>query len=116
MCPRSAEKIDRRSSTLRRMNVSTASSSGTPSAVIDAGEATEGDRMLGLELDAATRYIEFENFRAEIEGGILFPFSGLGARTDGRRLIEVGDAPAQFGSDVDPSIAWTVQGNLFWTF
>ncbi|QDG49910.1 TIGR04551 family protein [Persicimonas caeni] len=91
-------------------------SAGTPSAIIEDGESVEGNSMLGLELDAATRYIETDHFRAEIEGGILFPFSGLGARTGGRRLVPVGDDPVDIGANVDPSIAWTVQGNLFWTF
>ncbi len=90
---------------------------GTPSAVIDDGQAIDGNRWLGLEIDAALRYLEFDRFTAEVEGGVLFPFSGLDAQLDGRRLIQAGrDTSPTYGQDIDAEIAWTVQGNLYWSF
>lgn len=93
-----------------------ADSNGTPSAVVTDGEATDGRSWLGLELDAALRYIETENFKAEIEGGVLFPFDGLSPQVGGRRLIQFGDNPEEYGQDFDAELAWTVQGNVFWSF
>src|SRR5699024_7745085 len=50
---------------------------GTPSALVSNGVASGGKRWLGLEFDAAARYLEIDRFQAEIAGGLLFPFSGL---------------------------------------
>lgn len=78
-------------------------------------DATPGqDRFLGLEFDAGLSYNLVETFSAGLEGGILFPFQGLAAREDARRLLPIGGT--FFDQSVDPGIAWTVQSKFFWSF
>lgn len=77
----------------------------------------DGGRWLGFELDGAVRYLQIDRFQAGLEGGILFPFGGLDARLDRQRLTQPFEAGGrQFNDDASSSIAWTVQGNLYWKF
>lgn len=89
---------------------------GTPSAVVSNGQASGGKRWLGLEFDAAARYLEIGNFQAELAGGLLFPFSGLDPQVNSQRLLPYGDQPAQYGEALSSSLAWTIQAHLNWMF
>jgi uncharacterized protein (TIGR04551 family) len=85
------------------------------------GTPARDSNMLGVEFDAAVRFLQVERFTAEIEGGILFPFDGLrsAASTPELERLRVNDYADQgpvINSSIDPSLAWTVQGNLFWEF
>jgi uncharacterized protein (TIGR04551 family) len=89
---------------------------GTPSAIIEDDVVSGGNSLLGLEFDAAARYIESDHFRAELAGGILFPFAGLEPQINSQRLLPYGDQPVEYGEVFSPSLAWTVQANLNWLF
>ena len=80
------------------------------------GAPSSSSRWLGLEFDGALRFIEDGSFRSELEGGLLFPFNGLSGRPGNRRLTQYGSLQRTFQQRRDPSVAWTVQGNMFWTF
>ena len=86
-----------------------ANTQGTPA-------ANDDDGWLGLELDAAVRYLQIGTFHAGLEGGILFPFDALGAELGDDRLTRPGQTGGTFSQNADPDIAWTVQGNLIWQF
>lgn len=89
---------------------------GTPSAVVIDDASSGGNSLLGLEFDAAARYIESDQFQAELAGGILFPFAGLEPQLDSERLVPYGDQPQQYGQSFSPTFAWTIQANLNWMF
>lgn len=89
---------------------------GTPSAVVVDEISSGGNSLLGLEFDAAARYIESDQFQAELAGGILFPFAGLEPQINSQRLVPYGDQPLQYGQTFAPSFAWTIQANLNWHF
>lgn len=69
---------------------------------------------LGLEFDAAVRYIHLEMFHAALEGGILFPFGGLDGREGEPKLTPV-NGPL-FDENTSAGVAWTVQFKFFWKF
>lgn len=83
----------------------------------DAEGTPSGESLLGLEFDAALRYILTDTFSATLEGGILFPFAGLDAE-QGRERYQGFDTNLgqPFNDDRDASLAWTVQGKIGWTF
>jgi uncharacterized protein (TIGR04551 family) len=80
------------------------------------GSATARSGLLGVELDAAARYILAGTFNASLEGGILFPLDGLAAVSGRERLTVFGNNANTFSDDVTPSTAWTVQFKLNWKF
>jgi uncharacterized protein (TIGR04551 family) len=86
------------------------------SRAFDPDGAPGASPWLGLEFDAALRFIQRNAFQADLLGGILFPFDGLGAVTDRPRLTVFGDLPPTFGEDRSPGLSWTVQGRLGWMF
>ncbi|MBA2663211.1 MAG: TIGR04551 family protein [Bradymonadaceae bacterium] len=69
---------------------------------------------LGLELDASARFVLGETFLAAIDGGLLFPFAGLGAVGGQPRLASF--AGQDFTDPSSASLAWTLQGRLVWGF
>lgn len=70
---------------------------------------------LGLELDGSLRFIATSAFTASVDGGILFPMGGLAA-VAGRERLNSYEALGPFTEDLDPKLAWTVQGRLTWQF
>ena len=85
------------------------------SRAFDAAGTPGQSPWLGAEFDLSLRYIDGDTFVAALEGGILFPFSGLGATEGTQRLNYYGD-PGPFTDDQSPNMAWTVQGRLSWNF
>lgn len=81
----------------------------------NAAGTPSGESLLGLEFDAALRYILLDTFNATLEGGILFPFAGLKA-TQGRDRYQPFESQGAFTQSLDPSLAWTIQGKLGWSF
>lgn len=81
-----------------------------------AGTPSGTSPWLGLEFDAAVRYINLDLFTAAIEGGILFPFEGLHAVPGRPRYRPFGVDTSEFNVDLRARIAWTVQAKLFWSF
>lgn len=78
-------------------------------------KGTPGDELwLGLEGNAGFSYILENTFKASLEAGLLFPFAGLAAREDARRIVPVGGT--FFDQAADPGLAWTVQSKFFWNF
>ncbi len=69
---------------------------------------------LGLEFDAALRYIQLEMFQAAFEAGILFPFEGLDGREGETKLTPLDGSV--FETDTDAGVAWTAQFKFFWNF
>ena len=80
------------------------------------GTPSGQDQWLGVEVDSAFRFFIKDYFHAGIQGGLLFPLAGLGARIDRPRLTVPGSAAPEFSEDQDPSTAWTLQFNTAWTF
>lgn len=93
-----------------------ANPAGTPSAVVEDGKSLGGNRWLGLEFDAAMRYIESDHFQAEFAAGMLFPFAGLEPQINSQRLLPYGDQPMQYGGVLSPTFAWTLLANMAWQF
>jgi uncharacterized protein (TIGR04551 family) len=85
------------------------------------GTPARDTNMLGVELDTSVRFLQIDRFTAELEGGILFPFGGLAsvASTSDLERLRVNDYADEgpvIDTSLDPKLAWTVQGNLFWKF
>ena len=90
-------------------------------ALNELGTPSRNKKMLGVEFDASVRFLQIDRFTAEVEGGILFPFGGLSsvASTSELERLRVNDYEERgpvIDESIDPSLAWTVQGNLFWSF
>ncbi len=81
------------------------------------GTPAQDGNWLGFELDAAVRYLRIDQFQAELEGGVLFPFEPLEARIDNAKLTRPpGTTGETFQENIEPSIPWTIQSNLVWQF
>jgi uncharacterized protein (TIGR04551 family) len=85
-------------------------------AVNQAGTPAGDDPWLGLEVDAAMRFLLRDSFHAAVEGGFLFPMGGMNARQDRQRLMEYGNNTGTFIQDAEASTAWTLQLKTFWNF
>lgn len=85
-------------------------------AVNQAGTPAGDDPWLGLEVDAAVRFLLRDSFHAAVEGGFLFPMAGMNARQDRQRLMEYGNNTGTFIQDAEASTAWTLQFKTFWNF
>jgi uncharacterized protein (TIGR04551 family) len=81
-----------------------------------AGTPAGDGPWLGLEADAALRFLLRDNFRASLEGGILFPMAGMNARQGRQRLTEFGANQGTFIQDVEATSAWTLQLKTAWSF
>jgi uncharacterized protein (TIGR04551 family) len=82
------------------------------------GAPSPESKWLGLELDAAARYIQVGSFQIGLEGGVLFPFGALDARQGAQKLTQPNPRSegSEFVDSADADIAWTIQSNLVWQF
>lgn len=85
------------------------------SRAFDAAGTPGNAPWLGLELDGSLRFISTSAFMASLDGGILFPLGGLAA-VAGRERLNAYEALGAFTEDLDPNLAWTIQGRLIWEF
>lgn len=82
------------------------------------GAPSTSSKWLGVEIDAAARYIQVGAFQVGLEGGVLFPFGALNAEQGAPKLTQPSPqgAGSEFVSSSEPDIAWTVQSHFVWQF